>query len=66
VFLNCHRWSLRNTRKRDKTPKNAEGKLTSKFLSVFMGKVFDMDEGFWIFEKIFIGAATNEERLKTH
>jgi hypothetical protein len=34
--------SLRNTRKRDKT-KKLEGKLTSKFRSICLGKVFDMD-----------------------
>jgi hypothetical protein len=34
--------SLRKSRKRDKTKKN-EVKLTSKFLSIFLGKVFDMD-----------------------
>jgi hypothetical protein len=33
--------SLRNTRKRDKT-KKVEKRLTSKFLSIFFGKVFDM------------------------
>jgi hypothetical protein len=33
---------LRNTQKRDNT-KEVEGKLTSKFLSVFVEKVFDMD-----------------------
>jgi hypothetical protein len=34
--------SLRNTPNRDKT-KKVEEKLTSKFLSIFLGKVFDMD-----------------------
>jgi hypothetical protein len=34
--------SLRNTRKRDKT-KKVEEKLTSNFLSIVLGKVFDMD-----------------------
>jgi hypothetical protein len=34
--------SLRNTEKRDKTRK-VEEKLTSKFLSIFLEKVFDMD-----------------------
>jgi hypothetical protein len=34
--------SPRNTRKRDKT-KQIEEKLTSKFLSIFLEKVFDMD-----------------------
>jgi hypothetical protein len=34
---------LRNTRKYDKTIK-VEEKLTSKFLSIFPGKVFDMEK----------------------
>jgi hypothetical protein len=34
--------SLRNTRKLDRT-KELEGKLTTKFLSFFSEKVFDMD-----------------------
>jgi hypothetical protein len=34
--------SLGNTRNRDKTKKVEEG-LTSKFLSISLGKVFDMD-----------------------
>jgi hypothetical protein len=34
--------SLRNTRKRDKA-KNVEEKLISKFLSIFLGKAFDME-----------------------
>jgi hypothetical protein len=42
--------SLRNTRKRDKTQK-IEGKLTSKFLSIFLGKVFNMD----FLQKYFYG-----------
>jgi hypothetical protein len=42
--------SLRNTRKRDKT-KKVEEKLTSIFLSIFWGKVFDMD----LLQKYFYG-----------
>jgi hypothetical protein len=42
--------SPRNTRKRGKT-KKVEEKLTSKFLSIVLGKVFDMD----FLQKYFYG-----------
>jgi hypothetical protein len=56
--------SPRNARKRDKT-KKVEEKLTSKILSIFLGKVFDMD----FLQKYFYGVLEPplaEKRPKTY
>jgi hypothetical protein len=60
--------SLRNTRKRYKQIKNKE-KLTSKFLSIYLGKFFDMDFFSFFFVKIFVWCFTTpltEKRPKTY
>jgi hypothetical protein len=55
--------SLRNTRKRDKTKEN-RGKLTSKCLLVFVGKVFDIDFVQKYFNVVFAPHETRSRRAE--